>query len=95
MIDVKQKIHIDLVALYDLAYQNDLPKHVLSALSRAEHLIWELRRRDDKERHEPFASNVVNVLRGANIEVEDVSTDSGSVFLTLSEPQDEEKEIAN
>ena len=49
MIDVKQKIHIDLVALYDLAYQNDLPKHVLGALSRAEHLIWELRRRDDKE----------------------------------------------
>ena len=51
MIDVKQKIHIDLVALYDLAYQNDLPKHVLSALSRAEHLIWELRRREDKENH--------------------------------------------
>ena len=50
MIDVKQKIHIDLVALYDLAYQNDLPTHVLSALSRAEHLIWELRRREDKEK---------------------------------------------
>lgn len=48
MIDVKRKIHIDLVALYDLAYQNDLPNHVLSALSRVEHLIWELRRRDDK-----------------------------------------------
>ena len=45
MIDIKQKIHIDLVALYDLGYQNDLPKHVLSALSRAEHLIWVLRRR--------------------------------------------------
>ena len=51
MIDVKQKLHIDLVALYDLAYQNDLPKHVLGALSRAEHLIWELRRRDDKEKN--------------------------------------------
>jgi len=48
MIDVKRKIYIDLVALYDLAYQNDFPKHVLGALSRAEHLIWELRRREDK-----------------------------------------------
>jgi hypothetical protein len=48
MIDVKQKIQIDLVALYDLAYQNDLPE-ICGALSHAEHLIWEMRRRDDKE----------------------------------------------
>lgn len=39
---------------------------------------------DDRQ---PFASDVVNVLREANIEVEDVSTDNGSVFLTLSEPE--------
>ena len=50
MIDVKRKIHIDLVALYDLAYQNDLPE-VCGALSNVEHIVWELRRRDDKENH--------------------------------------------
>ncbi len=49
MIDVKRKIHIDLVALYDLAYQNDLPDSILGPLSNAEHAIWELRRCDDKE----------------------------------------------
>ncbi len=48
MIDVKRKIHIDLVALYDLAYQNDLPE-ICGALSNVEHMVWELRRRDDKE----------------------------------------------
>jgi hypothetical protein len=50
MIDVKRKIHIELVALYDLAYQNDLPDHILGSLSNVEHLIWELRRREDKEK---------------------------------------------
>ena len=50
MIDVKQKIQIDLVALYDLAYQNDLPDSVLGLLSGAEHAIWELRRLEDKEK---------------------------------------------
>jgi hypothetical protein len=50
MIDVKRKIHIELVALYDLAYQNDLPDHILGKLSTLEHLIWELRRREDKEK---------------------------------------------
>ena len=48
MIDVKRKIHIDLVALYDLAYQNDMPE-ICGALSNVEHLVWEMRRRDDKE----------------------------------------------
>jgi hypothetical protein len=48
MIDVKQKIQIDLVALYDLAYQNDLPE-ICGALSHAEHLIWEMRRREAKK----------------------------------------------
>jgi hypothetical protein len=48
MIDVKRKIHIDLVALYDLAYQNDLPE-ICGALSNVEHMVWELRRRDDEE----------------------------------------------
>ena len=48
MIDVKRKIHIDLVALYDLAYKNDLPE-ICGALSNVEHMVWELRRRDDKE----------------------------------------------
>jgi len=52
MIDVKRKIHIDLVALYDLAYQNDLPDSILGPLSNAEHAIWELRRRDDKTAEE-------------------------------------------
>jgi len=47
MIDVKRKIHIDLVALYDLAYQNDMPE-VCEALSNVENIVWELRRRDDK-----------------------------------------------
>ena len=50
MIDVKRKIHIDLVALYDLAYQNDMPE-ICGALSNVEHLVWEMRRRDDKEKH--------------------------------------------
>jgi hypothetical protein len=50
MIDVKQKIHIDVVALYDLAYQNDLPE-ICGALSNVEHLLWKLRRREDKENH--------------------------------------------
>jgi len=50
MIDVKRKIHIDLVALYDLAYQNDLPE-ICGALSNVEHMVWELRRRDDKEKN--------------------------------------------
>jgi hypothetical protein len=50
MIDVKQKIHIELVALYDLAYQNNLPDHILGSLSNVEHLIWKLRRREDKEK---------------------------------------------
>ena len=45
MIDVKRKIHIDLVALYDLAYQNDLPE-ICGALSNVEHVVWEMRRRD-------------------------------------------------
>ena len=49
MVDVKQKIHIELVALYNLAYQNNLPDHILGKLSHVEHLIWELRRREDKE----------------------------------------------
>ena len=49
MIDVKRKIHIELVALYDLAYQNDLPE-LCGALSYPEHLVWEMRRREDKER---------------------------------------------
>ncbi len=49
MIDVKQKIHIELVALYDLAYQNDLHE-ICGALSNVEHLVWELRRREDKEK---------------------------------------------
>jgi len=49
MIDVKQKIHIDLVALYDLAYQNDLPDSVLGPISNAGNAIWELRRLEDKE----------------------------------------------
>ena len=49
MIDVKQKMHIELVALYDLAYQNDLPDSVLGPISNAENAIWELRCRDDKE----------------------------------------------
>ena len=49
MIDVKRKIHIDLVALYDLAYQNDLPE-ICGALSNVEHVVWEMRRRDDKKR---------------------------------------------
>ena len=48
MIDVKRKIHIDVVALYDLAYQNDLPE-VCGALSNVEHLLWELRRLEDKK----------------------------------------------
>jgi hypothetical protein len=48
MIDVKRKIHIDLVALYDLAYQNDLPE-ICGALSNVEQVVWKLRRRDDKE----------------------------------------------
>ena len=48
MIDVKRKIHIDLVALYDLAYQNDLPE-VCKALSNVDDIVWKLRRRDDKE----------------------------------------------
>lgn len=48
MIDVKQKIHVDLVVLYDLAYQNDLPE-VCGALSNVEHIVWELRRREYKE----------------------------------------------
>lgn len=55
MIDVKRKIHIDLVALYDLAYQNNLPDHILSKLSNVEHLIWELRRREDKEKEKATA----------------------------------------
>ena len=42
MIDVKRKIHIDLVALYDLP-------EICGALSNVEHMVWELRRRDDKE----------------------------------------------
>ena len=46
MIDVKQKIHIELVALYDLAYQNDLHE-ICGALSNVEHLVWELRRKED------------------------------------------------
>ena len=50
MIDVKRKIHIDLVALYDLAYQNDLPE-ICGALSNVEHIVWELRRRDDDEKN--------------------------------------------
>ena len=50
MIDVKQKIHIDVVALYDLAYQNDLPE-VCKVLSNVEYMVWKLRRRDDKENH--------------------------------------------
>jgi hypothetical protein len=45
MIDVKRKIQIDLVALYDLAYQNDLPE-ICGALSNVEHMVWEMRRRD-------------------------------------------------
>jgi len=45
MIDVKRKIHIDLVALYDLAYQNDLPE-ICEALSNVERMVWELRRRE-------------------------------------------------
>jgi len=48
MIDVKRKIHIDLVALYDLAYQNDMPE-ICGALSNVEYLVWKMRRRDDKE----------------------------------------------
>jgi len=50
MIDVKQKIQIDLVALYDLAYQNDLPE-ICGALSNVEHMVWEMRRREDKKKH--------------------------------------------
>lgn len=50
MIDVKRKIHIDLVALYDLAYQNDLPE-ICGALSNVEHMVWELRRRDNDEKN--------------------------------------------
>ena len=49
MIDVKRKIHIDLVALYDLAYQNDLPE-ICGALSNVEHMVREMRCRDDKEK---------------------------------------------
>ena len=50
MIDVKQKIQIDLVALYDLAYQNDLPE-ICGALSNVEHMVWEMRRREDDEKN--------------------------------------------
>ena len=46
MIDVKQKIHTDLVALYYLAYENDLHE-ICGALGNVEHLVWELRRKED------------------------------------------------
>jgi len=49
MIDVKRKIHTDLVALYYLAYENDLHE-ICGALSNVEHLVWELRRKEDKEK---------------------------------------------
>ncbi len=49
MIDVKRKIHTDLVALYYLAYENDLHE-ICGALSNVEHLVWDCGARKIKKR---------------------------------------------